>query len=263
MKKRRILNDLDNFHQNIIKKFNIQRNHIMIYGFHPCKSALENSKREKLLIFTNKKNNIFWKNQLIKNKLRTKLEILSEKELDKLSKNKVHQSIIIFALPSKKITLKQYLKENDKSTIRIILLDQINDPQNVGAIIRSAFAFNFDAVGVTKNKSPGETSSLIKASSGEIEKIFLIEIGNLVNEIKLLKANGFFVYGLANEGKIGISSIEKNQKKIALVIGSEGKGLRVLTKKNLDSIYNIPINKQCDSLNASNAAAIAMYELKN
>ena len=85
-------------------------------------------------------------------------------------------------------------------------------------------------------------SSLIKASSGEIEKITLIELKNLVNDIKLLQENGYFVYGLTNEGKKNINKILNTDQKFALVVGSEGKGLRKLTKKKVDDTIHIPIN---------------------
>ena len=142
-----------------------------------------------------------------------------------------------------------------------LLTDQVTDPQNIGAIIRSAFAFGFNAVGLLKNYSPHETASIIKASSGEIEKVNLIELGNLIQEINLLKSEGFFTYGLSKKGDYNIKEFDFDEKRIALVVGSEGKGLRSLTKKNLDEIFYIPIHKNCNSLNASNAAAIAMYQL--
>ena len=144
---------------------------------------------------------------------------------------------------------------------RFLILDQLTDPQNVGSIIRSAFAFNFDAVCLLKNNSPIETPSLIKASAGEIDKIQILEIGNLAQEIKILKKECFFIYGLDGEGEKRIEEIDKSDDRIAFIIGAEGKGLRNLTKQNVDQIFKIEINLKCNSLNASNAAAVAMYEL--
>ena len=109
------------------------------------------------------------------------------------SKNNVHQNVILIAAHLRKIKLSEYLNQNKSNKNKIILLDQLSDPQNIGSIIRSALAFGFNAVGMLKNNSPFETSALIKASSGEIEKITLIELGNLINEINLLKQKGFFV----------------------------------------------------------------------
>ncbi len=102
---------------------------------------------------------------------------------------------------------------------------------------------------------------MIKASAGEIEKIQILEIGNLAQEIKILKKKGFFIYGLDGKGKKRVEEIDKTDDRIALIIGSEGEGLRNLTKQNVDEIIKIDINSKCNSLNASNAATVAMYEI--
>ena len=102
---------------------------------------------------------------------------------------------------------------------------------------------------------------MIKASAGEIDNIQILEIGNLVQEIKILKKQNFFIYGLDGEGKIKIQEIDKADNRIALIIGAEGKGLRNLTKQNVDGLVKIDINPKCNSLNAANAATVAMYEI--
>jgi len=255
--------NLSIFNKNILNKYNIPKNSIFIYGQHACKSAIENKNREKILILTTKRKLEFWEKITFENKLSIEIVTVAEKILDLFSKNNVHQNVILIAKHLRKIKLSEYLDQNKSNKNKIILLDQLSDPQNIGSIIRSAFAFGFNAVGMLKNNSPFETSALIKASSGEIEKITLIELGNLINEINLLKQKGFFVYGLANEGHKNIKNAKINDQKLALVIGSEGKGLRSLTKKNLDEVFYIHIDKNCNSLNASNAAAIAMFELGN
>ena len=114
-----------------------------------------------------------------------------KQKLDRLSK-KNHQGVIVIASKIIKTKLSEYLKKLSSKKTRILILDQLTDPQNVGSIIRSAFAFNFDAVCLLKNNTPIETSSLIKASAGEIDKIQILEIGNLVQEINILKKQNFF-----------------------------------------------------------------------
>ncbi len=245
----------------ILKKYKIPKNILIIYGYHSCISALKNTKREKYLMLTNKKNLSFWLNEIQKIQLKLRILSIDEKELDIISNNNVHQNALLFSYPLEKISINQYLNKNFKLPNKIILLDQITDTQNIGSIIRSAFAFNFNAIGLLKNNSPSETSSMIKASSGEIEKIILIELKNLANEIKLLKNNGFHIYGLSNEKKTNLKTLDDKHDKIVLVLGSEAKGLRKLTKDCVDEILYIPINRECNSLNASNAAAIAMYHL--
>ena len=244
-----------------LNKFNIPNNAINIYGNHPAKSALLSSNRNCYLIGTTEKKFDYWNNFLINNKINTKIVLLETFELDKISNSNNHQGIVVFASKIIKKKLSAYLKKLSSEKTRILILDQLTDPQNVGSIIRSAFAFNFDAVCLLKNNSPIETPSLIKASAGEIDNIQILEIGNLVQEIKILKKQNFFIYGLDGEGKIKIQEIDKTDDRIALIIGAEGKGLRNLTKQNVDGLVKIEINPKCNSLNAANATTVAMYEI--
>ena len=244
-----------------LNKFNIPNNAINIYGNHPAKSALLSSNRSCYLVGTTEKKFNYWNNFLINNKINTKIVLLETFELDRISNSNNHQGVIVFASKIIKKKLSEYLKKLSFKKNKILILDQLNDPQNVGSIIRSAFAFNFDAVCLLKNNSPIETPSLIKASAGEIDKIQILEIGNLVQEIKVLKKKDFFIYGLDGEGKIKIQEIDKTDNRIALIIGAEGKGLRNLTKQNVDGLVKIDINPKCNSLNAANAASVAMYEI--
>ena len=244
-----------------LNRFNIPNNSINIYGNHPAKSALLSSNRNCYLIGTTEKKFDYWNNFLINNKINTKIVLLETFELDKISNSNNHQGVIVFASKIIKKKLSEYLKNLSFKKNKILILDQLTDPQNVGSIIRSAFAFNFDAVCLLKNNSPIETPSLIKASAGEIDKIQILEIGNLVQEMKVLKKKDFFIYGLDGQGKKRIEEVDKTDDRIVLIIGAEGKGLRNLTKQNVDEIIKIDINSKCNSLNASNAAAVAMYEI--
>ena len=244
-----------------LNKFNIPNNAINIYGNHPAKSALLSSNRSCYLLCTTEKKFDYWNNFIINNNININIVKLETFELDKICNSNNHQSILVFASKIIKKKLSEYLKSTSLKKSRILILDQLTDPQNVGSIIRSAFAFNFDAVCLLKNNSPIETPSLIKASAGEIDKIQILEIGNLVQEINILKKKGFFIYGLDGQGKKRIEDVDKTDDRIVLIIGSEGKGLRNLTKQNVDEIIKIDINSKCNSLNASNAAAIAMYEI--
>ena len=243
-----------------LNKFNIPNNAINIYGNHPAKSALLSSNRSCYLLCTTEKKFDYWNSFIINNKVNTSIVLLETFELNNIS-NSNHQGIIVFASKIIRKKFSEYLKKISLKKTRILILDQLTDPQNVGSIIRSAFAFNFDAVCLLKNNSPIETPSLIKASAGEIDNIQILEIGNLVQEIKILKKQNFFIYGLDGEGKIKIQEIDKTDNRIALIIGAEGKGLRNLTKQNVDGLVKIDINPKCNSLNAANAASVAMYEI--
>ena len=244
-----------------LNKFNIPNNAINIYGNHPAKSALLSSNRSCYLLCTTEKKFDYWNDFIINNKVNINIALLETFELNNISNSYNHQGIVVFASKIIKKNLSEYIKKLSSKKTRILILDQLTDPQNVGSIIRSAFAFNFDAVCLLKNNSPIETPSLIKASAGEIDKIQILEIGNLAQEIKVLKNQNFFIYGLDGEGKIKIQEIDKTDNRIALIIGAEGKGLRNLTKQNVDELIKIDINDRCNSLNAANAATVAMYEI--
>ena len=243
-----------------LNKFNIPNNAINIYGNHPAKSALLNSNRNCYVLCTTEKKFDYWNDFIISNEVNIKIVLLETFELNDISNSNNHQGIVVFASKIIKKKLSEYLKKLSSKKTKILILDQLTDPQNVGSIIRSAFAFNFDAVCLLKNNTPIETSSLIKASAGEIDNIQILEIGNLVQEIKILKKQNFFIYGLDGEGKIKIQKIDYDNR-IALIVGAEGKGLRNLTKQNVDGLVKIDINPKCNSLNAANAASVAMYEI--
>ena len=244
-----------------LNKFKIPSNAINIYGNHPAKSALLSSNRSCYLLCTTEKKFDYWNNFVKSNKVNIKIVLLETFEINNISNSKNHQGIVIFSSKIIKKKLSEYLKKLSSKKTKILILDQLTDPQNVGSIIRSAFAFNFDAVCLLKNNSPIETPSLIKASAGEIDNIQILEIGNLVQEIKILKKQNFFIYGLDGEGKMQIQEIDKTDNRIALIIGAEGKGLRNLTKQNVDELVKIDINPKCNSLNAANATTVAMYEI--
>ena len=136
-----------------LNKFNIPNNAINIYGNHPAKSALLSSKRSCYLLCTTEKKFDYWNNFLINNKINTKIVLLETFELNNISNSNNHQGIVIFASKIIKKKLSEYLKKLSSKKTKILILDQLTDPQNVGSIIRSAFAFNFDAVCLLKNLS--------------------------------------------------------------------------------------------------------------
>jgi 23S rRNA (guanosine2251-2'-O)-methyltransferase len=144
--------------------------------------------------------------------------------------------------PLDRISLDEFLFAKRLTThvpLRIIILDQVTDPQNVGAIIRSAYAFKMDAIALSQTNSPAESSSMAKASSGAIEKIKIIELSNMAREIKKLQYANFSVYGLAFGGNKTILDLENEKGNIAIIVGSEGKGLRRLTKEKVDQLLEI------------------------
>lgn len=143
---------------------------------------------------------------------------------------------------------------------RIILLDEIEDPHNLGAIIRSAEAFGFDAVVIPERRSAKVNSTVYKTSVGAINNIDLVMVKNLNRAIKQLKSENFFIYGLAGEAEQTIKETNLSGK-VGLIVGNEGKGLSRLVRENCDQLIKIPMLGEINSLNASVASAIAIYEV--
>ena len=243
----------------------LKTNQILLVGKHTILSALNNKKRKLHYLITIDTNYSKWKDEINKLKLRLDIVVKTKEELDKINNYKPHQNVILIAEPLQRLSMDKFLSNcriNDKFPIRLILLDEVTDPQNVGAIIRSAFAFKMDGLALSQRNSPHETSVLSKASSGAIEKLQIIELSNMSREIKKLQKFNFGIYGLAGEGEKNVYELENETGNVALILGSEGRGLRRLTRENVDNLIQIPINVESDSLNVSNAASVAMFQLQ-
>ena len=119
-----------------------------------------------------------------------------------------------------------------------------------------------DGLALSQRNSPLETAAMSKASSGAIEKLTIIELSNMAREIKKLQQSNFTVYGLANGEPVDVFELENETGNIAVILGSEGKGLRRLTREKVDKLITIPINKESESLNVANAASITMLQLQ-
>lgn len=250
---------------NSSKKLKLQTNQIILSGKHSILSALKNKNRKLYYLILTEESSKFWKEQIQVLNLSLVIKIKTKEELDLITNYQPHQNSILVTEPLVRISLDEFIftsKLRSDLPQRIIILDQVTDPQNVGAIIRSAYAFNMDGVALSQSNSPTETSSMAKASSGAIEKIKIIQLSNMSREIKKLQAANFNVYGLAFGGSKNISELHSENGNIAIIVGSEGRGLRRLTKEKVDQLLEIPINKECESLNVANAASIAMFELQ-
>ena len=250
---------------NSSNKLKLHTNQIILSGKHSILSALKNKNRKLYYLILTEESSIFWKEQIQVLNLSLVIKIKTKEELDLITNYQPHQNSILVTEPLDRISLDEFIftsKLRSDLPQRIIILDQVTDPQNVGAIIRSAYAFNMDGVALSQSNSPTETSSMAKASSGAIEKIKIIQLSNMSREIKKLQAANFNVYGLAFGGSKNISELHRENGNIAIIVGSEGRGLRRLTKEKVDQLLEIPINKECESLNVANAASIAMFELQ-
>lgn len=189
-------------------------------------------------------------------------ETTERQELDRLlPPGAVHQGIAVLAehLDSPGIEdIARLAQQRDHAVVMV--LDQVTDPHNVGAILRSAAAFGALAVVVTDRHSPEETGTLAKSASGALEVMPLVRVTNMVRALEQLKEAGFWTAGLAGEATQTLAQA-KLSGKIALVMGAEGEGLRRLTREHCDHLVKLPMSPLVESLNVSNAAAISLYEL--
>lgn len=153
-----------------------------------------------------------------------------------------------------------YVLHKNKDNKVFIMLDGLEDPHNLGAILRSADAFKVDAIIVPKNRSVGLNATVAKVSTGAIEYVDVVEVTNLTKTIKKLKEEGFWIVGTDAETPQTVSDIDV-EADLCVVIGSEGKGMSRLVKENCDYIVKIPMTGHVNSLNASVSAGIVIYEI--
>ncbi|MEC7488522.1 MAG: 23S rRNA (guanosine(2251)-2'-O)-methyltransferase RlmB [Pseudomonadota bacterium] len=175
----------------------------------------------------------------------------------------VHQGVALLATPLPTESLSDIItRATGEKHALVIALDQVTDPQNMGAIIRSAAAFGVLAVLVPDRHSPKISGAMLKAASGGLETVPLVRPTNLVRALEVLKSSGFWVVGLDKSAPINLSKSNLSSKCV-LTLGSEGKGLRRLTRETCDIMVQVPLSHSVESLNVSATAAIALYEWTN
>jgi 23S rRNA (guanosine2251-2'-O)-methyltransferase len=223
---------------------------VVMYGWHTVTAALRNPARQvrKLLATENAAR------RLADEGFALKPEVVRPSAIaERLLPDAVHQGLYLEtdALASPQI-------EDVPAKSVVLVLDQITDPHNVGAIFRSAAAFGATAIVTTQRHSPDATGALAKAASGALELVPLVNVQNLARALAALKQSGFLVVGLDSSGDSDLAALAL-RKPLALVLGAEGKGLRQLTKATCDAVARIELPGEIKSLNVSNAAALALY----
>lgn len=188
---------------------------------------------------------------------------LTTDELDELTSSAVHQGIVLEVTAQKEITLKELIVKSLSAEGKgiILALDQITDPHNLGAIIRAADAFGVDGILSTDKRSAALTDVAVKSSAGASEFIPFCVQKNLARSIEELKKAGFWIVGTAfSDDSQDLREFEI-EPPFVLVMGSEGKGMRDLTKKSCDYLIEIPMQGVVESLNVSQATSVALWEL--
>ncbi|MCO6390728.1 23S rRNA (guanosine(2251)-2'-O)-methyltransferase RlmB [Aliihoeflea aestuarii] len=226
---------------------------VRLYGLHTVRAALDNPRRKirRLLVTRNALARLGLSEPLDMPYL---AEIVEPREIDKLvGSDAVHQGVLIEAMPLKPKRLADL-----KETRLLLVLDQVTDPHNVGAIMRSAVAFSAGALITTGRHSPQESGVLAKSASGALEHIDHIEVRNLAEALEELAILGFQTVGLDSEGSAILEKTFAGER-LALVLGAEGKGLRQKTRETVTALARLDMPGAIRSLNVSNAAAISLY----
>lgn len=226
----------------------------VIYGAHPVAEALKNPKRKFVKLTTTL--NGAERLKEFTQPLGITPEIVNPKVLDrKVEPDAVHQGMILEAKPLRQ----PQLNEIEQSGI-VMMLDQVTDPHNVGAILRTCAAFNVRALVTTARHSADTSGVLFKAASGAYEHVPFVKVTNLARAMEDLREAGFRLVGLDSEAEVTLGEVDKTPP-LVLVLGAEGKGLRELTRKNCDVVAKLDFSGAIRSLNVSNAAAVALYAL--
>ncbi|MEI5679703.1 MULTISPECIES: 23S rRNA (guanosine(2251)-2'-O)-methyltransferase RlmB [unclassified Mesorhizobium] len=226
---------------------------LRLYGLHTVRAAIDNPRRKisHMLVTRNALERLEIADA---NALPFPVEIVEPRDIDKITgSDAVHQGVLIETAPLKPKALNAL-----GDTPLVLVLDQVTDPHNVGAIIRSAVAFGAGALITTQRHSPHESGVLAKSASGALEHIDMIEVKNLADALGQLHEAGFQTIGLDSEGP---AELEKSfdAQKIALVLGAEGKGLRQKTRETVTTLARLDMPGAIRSLNVSNAAAVSLY----
>jgi 23S rRNA (guanosine2251-2'-O)-methyltransferase len=225
---------------------------VILYGWHPVTLALTNPKRRirKLYATENAARRLAEEN--ITSKITPEI-VRPDAIANQLPADAVHQGLLAEADP---------LPTPDISTLAtdgiVLVLDQITDPHNVGAILRSAAAFGVQAIVTTQRHSPEATGVLAKSASGALEYVPFVTVQNLARAMNEMKEHGFHVVGLDSAGTDDLTRVELRAP-LALVLGAEGKGLRQLTRETCHVVARLDMPGAIKSLNVSNAAALALY----
>jgi len=224
----------------------------ILYGLHTVQAALDNPRRRIRTLYATENA----AKRLTEDGVRLSVtpQIVRPDEIARrLSADAVHNGLLAEADPLEPPDLSELEPEGI-----VLVLDQITDPHNVGAILRSAAAFGVKALVTTARHSPEATGALAKSASGALEYVPMVLVQNLARAMAALKERGFVLVGLDSEGDADLSAVALTAP-LALVLGAEGKGLRQLTRDTCDRLARIDLPGAIKSLNVSNAAALALY----
>lgn len=236
------------------------RDKIYIYGKHALREALRNAPYVVKKVFFASEMDDRELRDLVRSKNIPTSELKNKEAGRIVGEDSPHQGVIAIA------NLDRLMEDFDdfiekikiSNDTMLVLLDELTDPQNVGAIIRSAAAFGASGILMPSHNQAPLTGSVVKASAGMVFRVPIVSIGNVNRTIELLKERDFRAYALAMEGPKTVSE-EAYDAPALFVVGNEGKGIRLKTVEHCDVMLRIPMHPRCESLNASVSAAVALY----
>ncbi len=239
-----------------------QKSSFFIAGRHAVIGALKNQKRRVLKIFLTEdsKKNIH-KQSPQKNLLKDiKVFFKTKKELDKYCRSDdiLHQGYVAEIEHLENSEIKEFIKS--KNNLTFVCLDEVTDPRNIGSLIRSASSFNIDGLIVKERHFPSESKLLYKSASGCMEHLNIFQVSNINTTLKYLRDKNFWIYGFTANSEKDFTKVKWNGNNV-LLFGSEGHGLNLHTKKYTDFTVKINMNKNIESLNISNSAAIVFHHI--
>lgn len=227
---------------------------MLVYGRNVAKDLLKKNKKiEKVFLqegFNDKEINSLLENKKIM------VEMKSKREIDNLASG-VHQGIILVVSDFHYSDINSVFKNNDDF---VVLLDHLEDPHNLGAIIRTCEAAGVKTIIMPKDRQVQVNATVMKTSVGTLDNMNIVSVSNLANAIDKLQDNGFWIVGTALDDSVDYREIDYSGK-IALIIGNEGSGISRLIAKKCDFLAKIPMYGKTNSLNASVAAGIMIYEV--
>jgi len=234
----------------------------IISGKNPVKEAVKTKKVSKIYISKKLKNKDKKELENLSDKYNVKKVYVDDYKIDKITDARVHQGVAAEAEDFKYIYLEEAISEAEDKGEKpfLLILDQITDVNNLGAIIRSAECSGVHGVVIPKHRSAKINETVSKTSAGAVEFVNIIQVTNINQTIKELKEKGFWIYGADMNGDKYYFD-EDYSTPVALVIGSEGSGISRLVRENCDIILEIPMKGKINSLNASSAASILMFEI--
>lgn len=227
---------------------------VWIYGWHAVQAAINNPDRivYRLMVSDQEQAKSFSLDKSVD------VEVVNKQYFsDLFGKDAMHQNIAALVKPQTEIFLEDMLAKDDDRPI--VILDQITDPHNIGAILRSAAVFDVKCMIVPENNTPNETAVLAKTASGALEIVPIVRVINLARCIKTLKENNYWCIGLDERGTDFLNNLDLAGK-FAFIVGSEGSGMRRLTKESCDILAKLPVSDNFSTLNAAQACTVTLYE---